>query len=191
MPTDIEVAVARDLALQKVGRNVVNFQRMEAMLKLLLKFANFSAPISKAREHFEAREKRHRTKPMGHLVELAAKALHGETPAVPADIGEGWATYSLSLGDGSQMKEWRKEFRRVVRERNTLIHQMLAAWNPNSIESSRSLCQELDEQRERIMSAYRHLESVVKVIPELHQALAQNVDALAASIPSERVPDGA
>jgi hypothetical protein len=186
MSADIAVSEARDLALQKIGRNVVNFQKMEAMLKFLLKFADFSAPISKGREHLEAQEKRHRTKPMGHLVELAAKALHGATPSVPTNISEAWVTYSISLGDGSQAQQWRKEFRRVVRERNALIHKMLVAWSPESIESSRALCEDLDAQRDRIMTAYRHLESVVKAIRASHEELARNVDVIIAATLSER-----
>ena len=186
MPTDIAISQARDLALQKIGRNVVNFQKMEAMLKFLLKFSNFSAPISKGREHLEAREQRHGTKPMGHLVELAAKSLRIGAPSVPAQIDEAWMTYSISLGDGAQKKVWRKELQRVVGERNALIHHMLVAWNPNSIESSRSLCDELDAQRDRVMGAYRHLESVVKALVESHQEVAQNADAIVATVLGER-----
>jgi hypothetical protein len=190
MPTDTAVSDARDLTLQKIGRNVVNFQKMEAMLKFILKVANFAAPISKSQEHFEARAKLHRAKPMGELVDLAAKALHGASPSVPKDAPEVWVTHSISLSDGSQLKEWRKEFRRVVAERNSLIHRMLATWNPSSIESCRSLCEELDAQRERIRPGYEHLESVVKAIRESHEELARNVDAIVASAFSER-PNGA
>ncbi len=50
MPTDIAISEARDLTLQKVGRNVVQFQRMEAMLKFILKIANFAAPASEVAE---------------------------------------------------------------------------------------------------------------------------------------------
>jgi hypothetical protein len=180
MQTDTAVSNARDLTLQKIGRNVVNFQKMEAMLKFILKVANFATPISKSQEHLETQAKLHRTTPMGHLVDLAAKALHGETPSVPKDASEIWVMHSISLSDGSQLKEWRKEFRRVVGERNSLIHRMLATWNPGSIESCRSLCEELDAQRERILPAYEHLESVVKAIRESHEELARNVDAIVA-----------
>lgn len=36
MPHDFDVSAARDLALQKIGRNVVNVQKMEAMLTVVL-----------------------------------------------------------------------------------------------------------------------------------------------------------
>jgi hypothetical protein len=190
MPTDAAVSDARDLTLQKIGRNVVNFQKMEAMLKFILRVANFATPASKSQEHLETQAKLHRTKPMGHLIDLAAKALHGETPSIPKDAREIWVTHSISLSDGSQLKQWRKEFRRVVRERNALIHRMLATWNPSSVESCHALCEELDTQRERILPAYEHLQSIVKAIRESHEELARNVDAIAASEFSER-PHGA
>jgi hypothetical protein len=63
---------------------------------------------------------------------------------------------------------------------------MLVAWSPESIESSRALCEDLDAQRDRIMTAYRHLESVVKAIRASHEELARNVDVIIAATLSER-----
>ncbi len=186
MPTDIEISGARDSTLQKVGRNLVNFQKMEAMLKFLIKVAGATVTASTGREYFEAHAKLHETNPMGHLVELAAKALHGDAPVLPNQVREVSMTHSISLGDESQMKTWRSEFRRIVRERNALVHRMLVRWNPNSIESCRSLCAELDAQRERILPAYQHLESVVAAVRESHEELARNVEAVVASMLSER-----
>jgi hypothetical protein len=76
--------------------------------------------------------------------------------------------------------------RRVVKERNSLIHEMLATWDPNSLDSTNALCKELDEQRERIISAYNHLESVVLAIRGSHQELASQVDQIVSKIISER-----
>jgi hypothetical protein len=190
MPSDVDVSGARDLTLQKIGRNVVIFQKMEAMLKFILTIANFSVPASKVQTHFETQAKHVRTKPMGQLVERAAKALHAKAQSAPPDINEIWFSHSLSLGDGqSQLSGWRREMRRVVRERNALIHRMLASWNPNSIDSCRELCEELDAQRERMVPAHEHLESVVKAIRDSHEELAQNVDVIVAAILSRRTRD--
>jgi hypothetical protein len=40
----------KEIALRKIGRNVVNFQKIEGMLKLLLSQSNFKSPISKITE---------------------------------------------------------------------------------------------------------------------------------------------
>lgn len=190
MSIDISVLSARDLTLQKIGRNVVNFQKMEAMLKFVLTVGNFTGPISKTESLLNGNAKRVRSQPMGHLVEQAARALHSDPPKPPPDIAEIWFSHSFSLKDGgSQLPQWRREMRRVVKERNSLIHNMLAAWNPNSLDSSMALCKELDGQRERIISAYNHLESVVLAIRESHQELASQVDQIVSNILSERASD--
>jgi hypothetical protein len=124
---------------------------------------------------------------MGQLVERAAKALHAQAHSAPPDMNEIWISRSVSLGAGqSQLSDWRREMRRVVRERNSLIHRMLATWNPNSVDSCRDLCEQLDAQRERMSHAHKHLESVVKAIRESHEELARNVDVIVAGILSMR-----
>lgn len=187
MPAASDVSAARDLTLQKIGRNVVNFQKMEAMLKFILTVANFSVPVSKVQAHLETKAKHLRSKPMGQLVESAAKNLHSEAPAMPPDISEIWIGHSFSLSEGgSQFPDWRCEMRKVVRERNNLLHHMLASWSPHSIESCQALCGLLDVQRERMLPAYEHLETIVKAIRESHEELARDADGIVAGILSRR-----
>lgn len=182
MSRDLAPSDARALTLQKIGRNVVNFQKMEAMLKFILTATNFAAPISKVQAHLEGQAKHLRNKPMGVLVEGAAKALHSELPEAPSDTKEIWVRHVFTLSEGgAELRDWRREMKRVVRERNTLIHKMLSSWDPSSLESCRTLCEALDAQRERILPAYEHLESVAKAIRESHLEMAQELDTLVAS----------
>jgi hypothetical protein len=187
MSRDHAPSAARDLTLQKIGRNVVNFQKMEAMLKFILTATNFSTPISKVQKCLEIQARSLRNKSMGVLVEGAARALHSEAPTAPQDAKEIWVTHAFTLGEGgSKLPDWRREMRKVVGERNKLIHKMLSSWDPRSLESCRSLCEELDAQRERILPAYEHLESVAKAIRESHLEMAQEVDELVASFLDRR-----
>ena len=80
--------------------------------------------------------------------------------------------------------------RKVVRDRNALIHKMLSSWDPHSIESCRALCDELDAQRERIRPAYEHLESIARAIRESHLELAQNAGQIVAAL-LDKHPNGA
>jgi hypothetical protein len=192
MPLELTPTAARDTALQKVGRNVVNFQKMEAMLKFILVFSNFSTPISRTKEHLAKRARRVRKIPMGVLVTEASKALHDEPPPGPEDPQEIWFSHSFTLGDGhSDPRMWRKAMRDVVKERNKLIHLMLASFNPSSIESCNALCAALDEQRERIIPAYEHLQSIVAAIRETHKELAASADAVVEEILKRRSASGA
>jgi hypothetical protein len=185
-------ATVRDAALQKIGRNVVNFQKMEAMLKFILTFSNFAAPITQTGKHLTNQAKRVRSISMGVLVNQASKALQDERPPMPQDPKEIWVSHSFTFEDGnSDPRMWRKVMREVVRERNKLIHQMLASFNPSSIESCNVLCAVLDEQRDRIVPAYEHLQSIVKAIRESHKELAENADAIVEEILKRRSADGA
>jgi len=68
----------------------------------------------------------------------------------------------------------------VVAERNTLIHQMLAVFDPSSLESCELLSAKLDEQRNRIISAYEHVQSIVLAIRESYQDMAKHLDGIVA-----------
>lgn len=171
-----ELIAMRELALQKIGRNLVNFQRMESMLKYLLKFSNFSLPISQLARHFQGADRELRRKSMGNLVGPAARVLHqphGEPPAPPADSKEVWVTYSFTVeGEGADPATWRKTMNAIVRERNTLVHRTAAECNLATVESCRALCEALDAQRERTLQPYQHLAELVRAIKESHQELA-------------------
>jgi hypothetical protein len=171
-----ELIAMRELALQKIGRNLVNFQRMEAMLKYLLKFSNFSLPISQLAPHFQGADRELRKKSMGNLVGPIARVLHqphGQPPAPLADSKEVWVTYSFTLeGEGADPAKWRKTMNAIVRERNTLVHRTAAECNLATVESCRALCDALDAQRERTLQPYQHLEELVRAIKESHRELA-------------------
>ena len=180
MTKRLTLEVARNLALQKVGRNVVNFQKMEAMLKYILAFANLQSPLSDIAKSITQKTAAIAKRPMGQLVADATKALHRDpdsTPRLPTDLNEVWFSYSFTISETREdAREWRKLMEAVVTERNALIHQMLATFDPNSLESCESLCVKLDEQRSRILQAYEQLESIVLAIRESHRELAKGVD---------------
>jgi hypothetical protein len=180
MPIESGMEETRNLTLQKIGRNVVNFQKIEAMLRFILTVTNFSGPLPKAQSHLKRRSKNVRRQSMGKLAATAAKALHSDAPGTPPDVKEAWISLSFSLKDGGSRIEWRAAMRHVVKERNRLIHQMVASWNPHAVESCTALCEELDQQRERMIPAYKHLESVVSAIRESHRDLARAADEVVA-----------
>jgi hypothetical protein len=192
MITEADVVAARDLALQKVGRNVVNFQKMEGMLRFIFTFANISAPASDAASYLERQQRLVRTRPMGELLKMAFRAIASEPLPAPPDIKEMWISHSFSFGGGeADAKEWRLQMRRIVRERNVLIHHMLASFNPKSMESCAFLSAELDAQRERMLPAYKGLEDMVVAIRNTHEYMANNIDEIVSGIMAARAPHDA
>ena len=73
--------------------------------------------------------------------------------------------------DAELVKERKKALSSVVAERNRLIHQWLAAFDPNSIESFTELALALDEQHARIWPEYEILRSMVQALREHHDEL--------------------
>ena len=63
----VDMCELKELALRNIGRNVVNFQKIEGMLKLLLSQSNFQSPISKFSETLEERKKIIEKKSLGTL----------------------------------------------------------------------------------------------------------------------------
>jgi hypothetical protein len=183
MPTPNDLEASRNLALQKIGRNVVNFQKMEAMLKYILTFANLEGSLtSDPSTAIAQRAGEFARRPMGRLVVDAASALHLD-PNSSQDLKEdalaGRFFYSFTIGEsGEAAAQWQNAMNAVVSERNALVHQMLATFDPSSLESCESLSARLDEQRSRIIPAYQHLESIVIAIRESHRDLA-NIDGMA------------
>ena len=175
-----DVETLRDLALQKIGRNVVDFQKMEAMLKFVLAFSEVKGPLSNVGGQVADRIVSFSRMPMGRLVDEAGRGLYGTSPSESSAPGlstETTVTVSFSLEGGQdEARVWKSAMMKVVAERNRLIHQMLASFDPSSKQSCEELCIALDAQRERFDSEYRHLESLVHAIRESFQELAKHVD---------------
>jgi hypothetical protein len=156
-------------ALQKLGRNVVNFQKMEGMLKFILLFSDLEGSPSIIQRNFASRLRRLKKRTMGSLVEESAKSLfvkpaeHSQSIA-PA-ITEITVRHTIRLAGGAEgMKAWRKQMRKVVRERNYLVHEMAVKFDKNSTENCLKLSEGLDAQRERMLGTYGELEALVKEI---------------------------
>jgi hypothetical protein len=175
-----DVENVRNVVLQKIGRNVVNFQKMEAMLKFVLAFGEVNGPLSEIRGQVADRVMAFSRMPMGRLVEEAGRGLFRTSPpdvSVPASSTEITVTVSFSLeGGNDEAKVWKSAMREVVEERNRLIHQMLAGFDLSSKQSCEDLCMALDAQRDRFDSEYRHLQSLVQTIRESFQELEQHLD---------------
>ena len=93
-----------------------------------------------------------------------ANVLHRDLESrqqLPTEVAEEWFSHSFTIGGTREdAREGGRVMATVVTERNALIHRLLAAFDPGSLESCESLCLKLDEQRSRIRSAYERLPRV-------------------------------
>jgi hypothetical protein len=153
---------SKDKVLQKIGRNVVNLQRIEGMLKSILINNNFQCPINKFAETLEKRKKDFSQKTLGQLTNEYIKTFDANMEYLheyPEDRDEAWVSFSFSLeNEEGKLPEQEKALKFLVTERNRLIHHMLLEFNPESKDSCDLLISELDNQNEMIQREYKNIQ---------------------------------
>jgi len=173
----------RDQALQKIGRNVLNFQRIEKALKSLIIASNIRGHASDLakiqRNRFERVDKSSMGLLVGEFLNLvyANDLPNAEPPRSDDSSSEIWISFSLRVQrDEQYIREQREAWSRVVEERNALIHQRLWAFDPNSDESCRSLISSLDEQNERLGAQYELVMQMLGRVQSLQQEILANLE---------------
>lgn len=160
----------RDEALRKVGRNIVNLQKMERALKLLIVLSDLKGPISELKGVYEKRLADVEKLTMGRLANKAVDILYSgadKDAEAPDDVEGVWVAYSFRIEGGADRKKaTRKALSFVVRERNRLVHKMLAEFDSASVESCRALNDLLDQQHEHITP---HFEQIMGWLRFLHE----------------------
>jgi hypothetical protein len=177
----------RDEALRKVGRNIVNLQKMERALKLLIVLSDLKGPISELKGVYKKRLADVEKLTMGRLADKAVDILYSaaDTDAeAPDDVEGAWVAFGFRIEGGAEGKKaTRKALSFVVQERNRLVHKMLSEFDSASVESCRALIDLLDRQHERITP---HFELVMGWLRFLHECRMNLPEALEAGKLLER-----
>ena len=181
MTSELDLGELRDHVLRKIGRNVVNFQKMEGMLRILNAQQDLSGSLTEIGTIAKEASKSVAKRPMGRLVEAFVRSAYSSvTPGAQADQAsdETRVTFSLRIESDSEVsKERKKALSRLVAERNKLIHRWLAAFDPNSIESCKELAIALDEQHAKVWPEFEILKSFVLALREHHEEVRRYVDS--------------
>ena len=195
MTADIALDDARDKALRKIGRNMVNFQKMEAMLKFLNAQQAMSGALKDIAAVVAKAKKSLARQPMGRLAEAFVRSAYSnaENTSGQRDDKEVSVSFSFRIElTPALVVERKRALRSIVTERNKLVHTWLASFDPNSTESCQSLCVDLDEQHARIWPEFETLKAIMQSVRECQRQAAQYVtsDAFLASLKgASRVPD--
>jgi hypothetical protein len=167
---EANLIASQEVVLQKIGRNLLRLQHMERKLKFLTAINGFEAPLSSFQAAFAARLKEIERMPLGQVVESVAKAVFApDRPSVAKQANASQATVRFTFGledCGHLQKEWRRQQREIVRERNHLVHRFAAECDLRTIEGCEASAQILDQQRERIISAAESIDSMVSAVRE-------------------------
>lgn len=164
----------RTEALGKLGRNIVNFSKIEAILKILLSIHQQEAgDRKKSGKKAVYHLSQHNSPTLGRLVHDFNRNFLRKPKDIPDDIesyGEGISTL-IAHGDIKLSKSKRKKLAKVVAERNQLLHHDLASLDTDSAEDCLKLIQLLDEQNPRLLAHLAELELIYNNVKAMYQQI--------------------
>ena len=190
MENEEDLQEIRNEILRKIGKNLYNFQLLEKLWEKQLKAANLKFAVSKDGSHSVSRYgDRGRPKPMGWLTSDHTKHVFGPRDENDPDLNveERFSIeYSFRReGDSEDLtRERRHKLRRLVEDRNKLVHGLLDLVDMNSIDSCRKLSQLLDEQADRIKEEGDYLDELTHGMRIVREEMARYImsDEFAQSI---------
>ncbi len=115
----------KDVALQAVGRAVVNFQRLEHNLKVAARFGPIDGPLSKALKDIEKRAEKSKSLTLGQAIQawLTAVGSDHAPEAYTPDLFEPTVSFRFRLIEAGDAQQSSGEILKGLLEfRNKLIH---------------------------------------------------------------------
>lgn len=171
----LERTPERDEVLRRIGRNVMNFQLVEHLLKYLNANASVHGPASQLAERMEAKKSEFHRKTMGELAgSMAALVLQPPRQDwVPDEVAEPWIGFGFTFeSDARFIDEHNREMRALVDARNDLIHHFLPRWNLSGAADIEAALAYLDAQRDDTFRMLDRLKGWVKSMEEGRRQLA-------------------
>lgn len=181
-PLDIEIETIRTEALRKLGRNIVNFSKIEGVLKYLLSASQLERTTETVSKQLHRNHGRRRKESLGKLVQEFHKKVLTDSSQAEAMTTSSDSKLSISFkvtySDPNFLKSQKCALSEIVAERNKLIHQDLAFLDTSCVEDYRKLIDLLDEQNPRLLA---HLEELGRMIEAMGDSLKTLKDLLKSS----------
>jgi hypothetical protein len=176
MDNDKDLSAIKDEVFQKIGRNLVNFQIIELMLKHLIGHGRVAGYMSELKQIHEKKIEGVKKKTLGTLVSEFVETTFQSSVTSPeptAELKEPYMSFSFSVEADNEFYENKKrELKSLVDDRNQLIHHLLPRFNPESLDSCLEIRDYLDQQRERLIPEYEYLKSTFESFEEIKKAHA-------------------
>jgi hypothetical protein len=91
---------------------------------------------------------------------------------IPDGITVPWLSMQVTL-DAQATLDLHRDLQALVKERNELVHHLATRWGSRSLEATRSISVELDEQRERFLPVFDRLRHMVLAMRDGMRAQAE------------------
>lgn len=152
-------------AQRKIGRNVINFQRIEAMIKFLVSRSHIEGTMNDLKRIVTKKEQDVQKRSLGLLAnDLFLSVLSDNPPnAQNNDTELPWISFSFKseMDDVTRIK-LKSELKDLIESRNQLIHHRLKSIGSGSEENWQELVEYLDKQHEQLIPIFDWLQSLGK-----------------------------
>ena len=163
----------KDEVLRKIGRNLLIFQQIEGLLKMILGDSRVQGYADELADNKEQRVNGIQRDMLGQLFQRYKDEILSnpdEEQQGPSDLHKPWICFSFkTTGDDDFYKRQCESYEMIREERNQLVHQFLPYWQPNSQVHLIVANDYLDEQREKILPVWEHLKSVYETFKHIRQ----------------------
>jgi hypothetical protein len=165
MQNTVDSQSARDELFRRIGRNVVNFQYLEATLRSMIPALSNKGNLKELQANQDEVSRKHEKSTLGNLANAYHERVFGKNAteeAVPDEVlPEPWFAFSVHPEVTPETAaRWKAALVNLVGERNRLIHEDLLSVDLNSREECEELSARLDEQNTRIRNQLEHLNSL-------------------------------
>ena len=150
-----------DEVLRRIGRNVLNLQQVEYLLKFLIAHSELMGPPRELSARFETQTAAVQKKTMGELAgRLVDNVLQPQLEhEAPTGIEEIWMGFRFSIGtDAEFVDRHDREMRALIDARNDLVHHFLPRWQSAVDGDTLSALAYLDAQRDETMRMMERLQ---------------------------------
>ncbi|MBD1903777.1 hypothetical protein NDI44_27020 [Trichocoleus sp. DQ-A3] len=170
MNESVDIEAVRAEALRKLGRNIVNFSKIEAAFKHLLSVSQLEGTGKTISDQLRKNQTRLQKQTLGTLVQEFNKNILGDasqTEPTPDFSGVGISlSFKVTSKNPDFLKKQKRKLTNIVGERNKLIHQQLAFLDTSSVEDYYNLITLLDEQNPKLLAQLEELRWIIESLRE-------------------------
>ncbi|MEP0749640.1 hypothetical protein [Trichocoleus sp. ST-U2] len=166
----MDIEAVRAEALRKLGRNIVNFSKIEAAFKYLLSVSQLEGDGKTISAQLRRNQTRLRKQTFGKLVQEFNNNILGDasqSEPISDFSGAGISlSFKVNCNNPDFLKVQKRKLSSIVAERNKLIHQELAFIDTSSVEDYHNLITLLDEQNPRLLAQLEELKWMIETLRE-------------------------
>src|ERR1044072_1985862 len=182
MQPTVDSQTSRNELFRRIGRNVVNFQYLEATLRSMIPALYNHGTLKELQANQDEVSRKHKKAALGQLANAFHERVYDknvEDQALPDDmLSEPTLTFLVRLEVTQETAVQRKRaLMKLVAERNRLIHKDLLSVDLNSGEECEELSARLDEQYTRLRRHLDYLNSLRTGFQEMAAELGRLLES--------------